>query len=86
MLDVIDAVGVAVGDDDGSVVQQAGEDADGGDLLGPYRPLCSKSQWDPLAGEGRSSASGDRATQQLGSGMAERGQSEFVKDEQVHAQ
>ena len=34
MLGVFHAVGVAVGDDDGGVVQEPVEDADGGGLLG----------------------------------------------------
>lgn len=44
MLGVFHSVGLAVGDDDGGVVQEAVEDADGGGVLGhpgPNSPACS---------------------------------------------
>jgi hypothetical protein len=57
-LGVFHAVGLAVGDDDGGVVQEPVEDADGGGLLGQEsaplleRPVRSDGQGSAFVGAG----------------------------------
>ena len=86
MLGVFHAVGLAVGDDDGGVVQEPVQDADGGGLFGQEpAPLFEG----PVRGDGQGAAfvgAGDEAEQQLGAGVIERGEAEFVEDDQVDAQ
>ena len=76
----------SVGDDDGGVVQEPVEDADGGGLLGQESaPLLEG----PVRADGQGSAfvgAGDEPEQQLGAGVVERGEAEFVEDDQVDAQ
>jgi hypothetical protein len=82
-LGIFHAVGLPVGDDDGGVVQQSVEDADGGGLLGQEStPLLER----PVRADGQGSAfvgAGDKAEQQLCSGVIERGEAQFVEDDQV---
>lgn len=86
MLGVLHAVGLAVGDDDGGVVQQPVEDADRGRLLGqeppPFleRPVRSDRQGAAFVG------AGDEPEQQLGGGVVERGEAQFIEDDQVDSQ
>ena len=83
---VFHAVGVAVGDDDGGVVQEPVEDADGGGLLGQESAPLFEG---PVRADGQGAAfvgAGDEAEQQLGSGVVERGEAEFVEDDQVDPQ
>ena len=83
MLGVFHAVGVAVGDDDGGVVQEPVEDADGGGLLGQEPapllegPVRSDSQGSAFVG------AGDESEQQLGAGVVQGCEAEFVEDDQV---
>src|ERR1019366_1767634 len=80
------AVGVAVGDDDVGVVQQPVEQADGGGVLGQEpAPLVEG----PVAGGAHGAAfvgGGDDAEQQLGAGVIQRGEADFVDDDQVVAE
>ena len=86
MLGVLHAVGLAVGDDDGGVVQEPVQDADGGGLLGKEAaPFFER----PVRADGQGSAfvgAGDEPEQQLCSGVVERGEAQFVEDDQVDAQ
>ena len=76
----------SVGDDDGGVVQEPVQDADGGGLFGQESaPLFER----PVRADGQGSAfvgAGDEPEQQLGAGVVERGEAEFVEDDQVDAQ
>jgi site-specific DNA recombinase len=75
----------SVGDDDGGVVQEAVQDADGGGLFGQESaPLLEG----PVRGHRQGAAfvgAGHEPEQQLGSGVVEGGESEFVEDNQVDA-
>ena len=86
MLGVLHSVGLAVGDDDGGVVQQPVEDADGGGLFGQESaPLLER----PVRADGQGSAfvgAGDEPEQQLCSGVIERGEAQFIQDDEVNAQ
>ena len=86
MLGVPHAVGLAVGDDDGGVVQEPVEDADGGGVLGQEpAPLFER----PVRGDGQRAAfvgGGDEPEQQLGAGVVQRGEADFVEDDQVVAE
>ena len=86
MLGVLHAVGLAVGDDDGGVVQEPVQDADGGGVLGQEpAPLLER----PVRADGQGAAfvgAGNEPEQQLGAGVVERGEPEFVEDDQVDAQ
>src|SRR3954464_12256668 len=79
-------VGVAVGDDDVAVVQEPVEQADGGGVFGQEaapgfeRPVRADAQGAAFVG------GGDESEQQLGAGVVERGEAEFVADDQVVAQ
>jgi len=72
------AVGVAVGDDDVGVVEQPVQEADGGGVLGQEpAPLV---EW-PVAGHAQGAAfvgGRDDAEQQLGAGVVQRGEADFV--------
>ena len=86
MLGVFHAVGLAVGDDDGGVVQEAVEDADGGGLLGQESAPLFEG---PVRADGQGSAfvgAGDEPEQQLSAGVIERGEAEFVEDDQIDAE
>jgi hypothetical protein len=79
-------VGLAVGDDDVVVVQQPVQEADGGGVFGEEAaPLVEG----PVGADGQGAAfvgGGDEAEQQLGAGVVQRGEAEFVEDDQVVAQ
>ena len=86
MFGVFHAVGVAVGDDDGGVVQKPIEDADGGGLLGQEASPLFEGPVRP-DGQGPSFVgAGDEPEQQLGAGVIERSEAEFVEDDQVDPQ
>ncbi len=74
MFGVFHAVGVAVGDDDGGMVQQPIEDADRGGLLG--QESTPFLEW-PVRADGQGAAfvgAGDESEQQLGGGVIDRGE------------
>ena len=73
MLGVLHAVGLAVGDDDGGVVQEAVEDADGGGLLWQESAPLLKG---PVRADGQGSAfvgASDEPEQQLRCGVSSSG-------------
>ena len=80
------AVAVAVGDDHVAVVEEAVEHADRGGVFGEEptpgfeRPVGSDAEGSAFVG------GGDEAEEQLGAGVVERGEAEFVEDDQVVAQ
>ena len=80
------AVGVAVGDYDARVVEQPVQEADGGGVLGQEpAPLV---KW-PVAGHAECPAfvgGGDEPEQELGSGVVERGEPDFVDEDEVAAE
>src|SRR5580658_2103095 len=72
------AVGVAAGDDDAGVVEEPVEDAGGGGVLG-QEPAPGLEG--PVAGDAGGAAfagGGDEAEQELGAGVAERGEADVV--------
>ena len=79
MLGVFHAVGLAVGDGDGGVVQEPVQDADrGGSFAQEPAPLFEG----PVGGDGQGAAfvgAGDETEQQLGRGVVEWGEAEFVE-------
>ena len=79
-------VGVAVGDHDVAVVQEPVEQADGGGVLGQETaPLVEG----PVGADPEGAAfvgGGDEPEQQLGAGVVERGEPDFVDQEQVVAE
>ena len=80
------AVGLAVGDDDVGVVQEPVEHADGGGVFG-QEPAPGLEG--PVGGDAQGAAfvgGGDEPEQQLGAGVVERGEAEFVEDDQVVAE
>jgi hypothetical protein len=86
VLGVLHAVGLAVGDDDGGVVQQPVQDADRGGLLG--QEPAPFLEW-PVRSDGEGSAfvgAGDEPEQQLCGGVVEWGKAQFVEDDEVDAQ
>ena len=86
MLSVFHSIGLTVGDDDGGVVQQAVEDADGGGLLGQESAPLLKG---PVRADGQRAAfvgASDEPEQQLGSDVVEGRETEFVEDDQVDPQ
>lgn len=86
MLGVLHPVGLAVGDDDGGVMQEPVEDADRGGLLGqesaPFleRPVRSDGQGAAFVG------ASDEPEQQLGAGVVQWGEAQFVEDDQIDPQ
>ena len=80
------AVGVAAGDHDVGVVEQPVEEADGGGVLGQEAaPLV---EW-PVAGDAEGAAlvgGGDEPEQQLGAGVVEGGEPDFVDQDEVVAE
>src|SRR5215471_13175104 len=76
-------VGVAVGDDDVAVVQEPVQEADGGGVLGQEpapgleRPVGSDAQGAAFVG------GCDEPEQQLGAGVIQGREAEFVADDQV---
>ena len=76
---VAHAVGLAVGDDDGGVVQEPVQDADGGGVFGQEpSPLVEG----PVRGHGQAAAfvgGGDEPEQQLGAGVVQRGEPYLVE-------
>ena len=72
------AVGVAVGDDDVAVVQEPVEHADGGGVFG-QEPAPGLEG--PVRADAEGAAfvgGGDEPEQQLGAGVVQRGEAEFV--------
>jgi hypothetical protein len=78
-------VGITAGDDDAGVVEESVEEADGGGVLGQEAaPLVEG----PVAGDAERAAfagGGDEPEQQLGAGVVERREPDFVDQEQVVA-
>jgi len=77
------AVGLAVGEDDGGVVQEPVEDAGGGGVFGQEpAPLFER----PVRGDRRGAAfvgAGDEPEQQLSAGVVQRRETDLVDDDQV---
>src|SRR6478609_3920217 len=80
---VAHAVGLAVGDDDGGVVQEPVQDADGGGVFGEEpSPLVER----PVGGNGQAAAfvgGGDEPEQQLGARVIQRREADLVEDHQI---
>jgi hypothetical protein len=80
------AVAVAAGDDDVAVVEQSVEEADGGGVLGQEPapgfegPVGSDAQGASFVG------GGDEPEQQLGAGVVQGREAEFVADDEVVAE
>lgn len=86
VLAVFHAIGVAVGDDDGGVAQEPVEDADGRGLLGQGpAPLLGG----PVRPDGQLSAfvgTSKEPEQQLGAGVVQWCEAQFVEDDQIDPQ
>src|SRR5262249_35908375 len=80
------AVGVAVGDHDAGVVQQPVEQADGGGVLGQEPAPRFEG---PVAGDAQGAAfvgGGGGAEQKLRAGVIQRGEPDFVDEDQLVAE
>jgi len=79
-------VGLAFGDDDDGVVEEPVEEADGGGVFGEEpapvfeRPVGADAEGASFVG------GGDEPEEQLGAGVVERGEPDFVDEDEIGAE